>query len=251
MQQFIQGDCREVIKSFPEKSFHLIVTSPPYNVGVDYGTYKDNLTREEYLSFSEEWLKECYRVLIDGGRICLNIPMYNFCGKFNMFIPYYELMIKIGFIDRDTLIWVKLDGLDFAHPAKIYGKISPENPHMKYPYELILVMQKDKDTLEGEETDLNYREFFKWSHTIWFIKPEYNRTHPAPFPEELAYRLIKMFSFIGQKVLDPFCGSGTTLKVCQKLKRDGIGIDLDPTFIELASRKLELVQEKGGFLGQK
>ena len=240
MQKIIQGDCREVLKTFPDESFHLIVTSPPYNLGVDYGTYKDDLTREEYFHFAEEWLRECYRVLVVGGRICINLPTYNFRGKFNMYVPYYERMTKIGFLDRDTFVWVKLDGLDFAHSTKIYGKISPENPHTKYPYELILVMQKGRNTLQGEEIDIRYREFFKWSHTIWFIRPEWNRTHPAPYPEELAYRLIKMFSFVGQRVLDPFSGSGATLKACKKLKREGTGIDLNPEFIEMAEKSLAL-----------
>ncbi|MBI4388146.1 MAG: site-specific DNA-methyltransferase [Candidatus Omnitrophica bacterium] len=236
MQQVIEGDAREVMKTFPEKSFHLIVTSPPYNVGVNYGAYRDNLSEEEYFDFAEEWLKECYRVLVDGGRICLNIPTYNWRGRFNMYFRYYELMTLLGFMDRDTFIWVKMDGLDFAHSAKIYGTISPHNPHTKYPYELILVMQKGKDTLEGEETDLRYREFFKWSHTIWFIRPEYNRIHPAPYPEELPYRLIKMFSFVGQKVLDPFCGGGATLRACKKLKREATGIDLNPEYVEMCRR---------------
>lgn len=244
MQKIIQGDSREVLKTFPEESFHLIVTSPPYNVGVDYGTYKDNLTKEEYFHFAEAWLKECYRILVVGGRISLNIPMYNFRGRFNMFVPYYELMTKIGFLDRDTFVWVKLDGLDFAHSAKIYGKVSPENPHTKYPCEMILVMQKGRNTLQGEEIDIRYREFFKWSHTIWFIRPEYDRTHPAPYPEELAYRLIKMFSFVGHKVLDPFCGSGATLRACQRLRREGTGIELNPDYVAMAQQSIERLKRK-------
>lgn len=234
----IEGDAREVLRTFPESHFHLIVTSPPYNVGVDYGTYQDNLSQEEYFQFAREWLEECYRVLVDGGRICLNIPIYNLREKVNMYVRYHRVMRRIGFLDRDTFIWVKLDGLDFAHTARVFGSPSPRNPHTKYPCELILVMQKKKEELEGVETDLNYREFFKWSNSIWFIRPEYVRDHPAPFPEELAYRLIKMFSFIGQNVLDPFSGSGTTLKVCKKLGRIGTGIEINPEFVKMAERAL-------------
>jgi DNA modification methylase len=246
VKNLIQGDCRKVLKTFNDNFFHLIVTSPPYNVGVDYGTYEDNLSEEGYFKFAEEWLRECYRILVDGGRMCLNIPMYNFCGRFNMFVPYYKLMARIGFIDRDTFVWVKLDGLDFAHSAKLYGGVSPRDPKTKYPCEMILVMQKGKDALDGEDTDLRYREFFKWSHNIWFIRPQYDRTHPAPYPDELPYRLIKMFSFIGQRVLDPFAGSGTTLRVCQKLKREGYGIELNPNFIKLTEKVPYLTGTGGG-----
>lgn len=241
MIKVIQGDCVEVMKGFEEKSFHLIVTSPPYNLNVNYGVYKDDLSKEDYFKFAEAWLGECFRILVDGGRICLNIPMYNFRQRFNMFVPYYSLMTKIGFLDRDTFVWVKMDGLDFAQHQKVYGEISPRNPHTKYPCEMILVMQKGKPTLEGETSDIRFREFFKWSNTIWFMRPEYDRTHPAPYPIELPYRLIKMFSFVGQRVLDPFMGSGTTLRACQKLKREGVGIEIDPSYAEFGRKyKLEV-----------
>lgn len=234
MQQIIHGDCRKVLKTFTDDSFHLIVTSPPYNVGINYGTYEDNLTKEEYFHFTESWLRECYRILVIGGRICINIPTYNFRGKFNMYIPYHELMTKIGFLDRDTFVWVKLDGLDFAHSAKVYGKIGPENPHTRYPYELILVMQKGCNTLQGEKIDVNYRNFFKFAYTVWFIRPEYDRTHPAPFPVEIPYRLITLFSFPGQKVIDPFCGGGATLRACKRLNREGTGIEIDLQFVRMS-----------------
>lgn len=245
MQEIIQGDARQVLKTIPDKSCHLVVTSPPYNVGIDFGIYKDNLAKEEYLEFSASWLIECFRILVDGGRICLNIPFYNLRGKFNMYTAYHELMTQIGFLDRDTFVWVKMDGLDFAHTSKIYGRIGPRNPHTKYPCELVLIMQKGSEILEGEKSDINFREFFKWSHSIWFIRPEYHREHPTPYPEELARRLIKMYSFVGQRVLDPFLGSGTTLKACERLKRYGIGIELDPKFVEMTKNSLDQFAQKG------
>lgn len=240
-----EGDCREVLKRVEDNSQHLIVTSPPYNLDIDYGNNRYNMTRDEYAGFTEAWLKECYRVLVDGGRICVNIPMYHYKHKYNMYSFYLEIMNRLGFVDRDTFIWVKLDGLRFAHSPKVYGKVGPKNPKSKYVYEVVLIMQKGKDWLEGGDADITFNQFFEWAHTVWFIKPEYQRVeHPVPFPDELAYRLIKFFSFKGQNVLDPFLGSGTTLKACKKLDRNGIGIELNPDYIALAKRKCDAVETK-------
>lgn len=238
-QRIYIGDCRQVLRSLPDKSVHLVVTSPPYNVGKDYGGWNDRMKFKEYLEFTKGWLTECFRVLVDGGRICVNLPVWKYKNhKANLMFEYYQIMRQIGFQEREVIFWVKLFGLDFASSNKIWGKPTPHNPFMNYPCEVILVMNKNGRRLKGKHYDLSKGEFYKWRRNVWFMTPEYNRTHPAPYPEELPRRVIKFFSFVGQTVLDPFLGSGTTMKVASKLGRNSIGIELNRKFVEMARNRV-------------
>ena len=102
-----QGDCCEGLKMIRDNSVHLIVTSPPYNIGIDYGSYKDTLSFEQYTTFAEAWLKECFRILVNGGRICVNVPFTTVFGPDSPYNLYYNIMRKLGFKSREIIVWVK------------------------------------------------------------------------------------------------------------------------------------------------
>lgn len=239
--KIIIGDCRRALKNIPPDSIHLVVTSPPYNVGIGYGNWDDSIPLNEYLEFTREWLKECYRVLTDDGRICVNIPTYKYKDNAIDLFQIHRIMEEIGFKDRELIIWVKRrksDG-ELCVRQKIYGTWNPLNPMLRNPLEAILVMNKNQRRLNCYgESDLTTREFLEWNYTLWEIDTEADRNHPAPFPIELPRRLIKLYSFVGQNVLDAFLGSGTTMKACVELSRNSIGIELNPDYVEMARRRI-------------
>ncbi len=247
--KLIFGDCRKVLKTIPEESIHLIITSPPYNLSKGYGKWKDNLPFEEYLKFTEEWLRECYRVLVNGGRICVDIPVYTHKnnGNQNLLFHFLRIMKEIGFKERELILWIKMFGLDLASSYKVYGTWSPKNPSMDYPSEVIIVMNKNDRNLDGKLSDLTKYELIKWRRNVWFITPGRDRTHPAPFPEEIPRRLIKIYSFVGQTVMDVFVGSGTTTKVANELTRNSIGIEINEDFLPLIKGKIEVEKNKSKF----
>ncbi len=223
--RIILGDCREALKTLPADSVHLVVTSPPYNVGIGYGNWKDSLPLNEYLELTETWLKECYRVLADGGRICVNLPNND---SSNIAFLHYRLMKELGFNFLNNIVWIKWDWKRKEKFAVSKWKLDKfrfpsSNPILINAYEIVLVMQKNHGYFTGE-MDLTYWEFDKWRFNVWLIPPLTDRTHPAPYPIELPRRLIKLYSFVGHTVLDPFLGSGTTSRACMELGRNSIGI---------------------------
>lgn len=239
--RIILGDCRQVLKSLPDSSVNLVVTSPPYNVGIGYGNWKDSIELQDYLLFTREWLAECYRVLTDDGRICVNVPTASYKENAVDMFRFHAIMQDTGFKDREVIIWVKKRNSDrrFVIRQRIYGTWNPVNPMLRNPTEAILIMNKKQDKLHGEaRSDLSAREFLDWSYTIWEMDTEMDRTHPAPYPLELPKRLIKLYSFPEQMVLDPFLGSGTTMKACMELGRNSIGIELNPEYVEMVKQKI-------------
>lgn len=239
--RIILGDCREALKTLPANSIHLVITSPPYNVNKDYGKCNDNLSLNEYLEFTRDWLTQCYRVLTDDGRICVNIPTSRYKNNSVDLFQIHRIMEEIGFNNRELIIWVKKDSSNgrLIVRNKIYGTWNPLNPMLRNPIEAVLVMNKNQKRLSSYgESDLTTREFLKWNYTFWDIHTEENRSHPAPFPIELPRRLIKLYSFMGQTVLDVFLGSGTTTKACMELNRNSIGIELNPEYIELIKQRI-------------
>lgn len=236
--RIIIGDCREALKALPSDSVHLVVTSPPYNVGIGYGNWKDDLPLKEYSELTETWLKECYRILADGGRICVNLPNND---NGNIAFLHYKLMSELGFNFKDNIAWIKWDYDRKDKFAVSKWKVNKfrfpsSNPILINAYEVILVMQKNHGCFTGER-DLTYHEFDKWRYNVWLIPPLTDRTHPAPYPIELPIRLIKLYSLPGQTVLDPFLGSGTTMEACIELKRNSIGIELNPDYVEMIKER--------------
>ncbi len=217
--QIICGDSEEVLKNFPDNCVDLIFTSPPYNFGLEYENHKDAESWDRYLNKLFAIFDECIRVLKFGGRIIVNIQ-----PLFSDYIPLHHIISNF-FISR-KLIWkgeIIWDKHNYNCKYTAWGSWkSPSNPYLKYTWEFLEIFSKGSLTHKGEtdETDLTSEEFKKWVYAKWDIAPERNMKrwgHPAMFPEELARRVIKLFSFKGDIVLDPFNGVGTTTKVAKEL----------------------------------
>jgi site-specific DNA-methyltransferase (adenine-specific) len=242
-----QGDCLKALIKIPSESVDLIVTSPPYNVGIDYGVYKDNLSFPEYYSWVKDWLSECYRVSKVGGRICVNISScFNKAQKFETFIDkYITLLTETGYINREIITWFKVKRENDIENSCCHGKtswgswMSASNPYCRSYTEFILVAHKIEPKIQHKGvSDITREEFLKFTRDYWAMQTDYSDTHPAIFPEELPYRCIRLYSYIGDTVLDPFLGSGTTMKVARKLGRDCIGIEIDPDNIKAVKAKV-------------
>jgi DNA modification methylase len=230
-----RGDCIEVLKKFPESSIHLIITSPPYNVGIDYDSHFDLMPYKDYLNFLESVWKECYRVLVKGGRIAINVPSITAEGEYQpLYVDVINQMRKLGYIMRCDILWYK----QTIPKRTAWGSwLSPSNPYVIQPYEFILVFSKQTRKLEGDKSkiDITREEFIKFSNSFWSIKPETrHKEHPVPFPEELVYRLIKFYSYQENVVLDPFGGSGTVAVVAIKTNRNFVYIDKSVKYAQLA-----------------
>jgi len=248
LNKIICGDALEVLKMLPSNSIHLAITSPPYNLDMPYKNHNDNLPYDEYLKWMAEVWKETKRVLISGGRICINIGENK---RQNITYPTYsafiQQLINIGMLYRGTIIWNKNSAI--KHTA--WGSWnSPSNPHVVPRHEYIIVFSKDKWKLDGDlkKSDMTPEEFMKYTKTVWEFAPETHSKvgHPAPFPEELPYRLIKFYSYKNNIVLDMFSGSGTVGVVAKRLGRNFILIDncMDYCKIALNRIKKEVSQKK-------
>lgn len=226
----------EQMSEVPDCSVSLMVTSPPYNVGKDYD---EDMTLREYLEFLKTVLAETYRVLIPGGRAAINVA--NLGRK-----PYVPLNAhiatmahSIGFLMRGEIIWVKGKG---ASGSCAWGSwMSPSNPTLRDLHEYVLIFSKERFDLplKGHPT-ISRDEFISATTSIWNIPPESAKRvgHPAPFPVALAERLIRLYTFAGQVVLDPFMGSGTTAVAAKRCDRHFVGYEIDPQYAEIAKRRI-------------
>jgi len=228
------------MKELPNESIDLIITSPPYNAGIDYDNYDDNQELETFLELLQNVWKECYRVLKVGGRLCINIA--NLFRKPYIPLTAYTALAcnKIGFISRGEIIWIK-SNMQNKTSTQWGSWKSPSNPCLYDAHEYIQVYSKQEPKIQHTgETDLKKSEFLKWTKGEWYfntINPFQKNGHPVPFPEELPRRLIKLYSWIGDVVLDPFCGSGTTNYVAKMLKRKYVGYDLSPKYSIISKRR--------------
>lgn len=228
----------ENMKELPNNSIHLMITSPPYNVSKEYD---DDLTLKEYLQLLENSFKETYRVLVNGGRACINlanlgrkpyIPLSDYISK---------IMLDIGFNMRGEIIWNKAAS---ASPSTAWGSWqSATNPILRDIHEYILVFSKgDYKREKGKkENTISKEQFMEWTKSIWTMNAESARRigHPAPFPEELPFRLIQLYSFRNDIILDPFMGSGTTAISALKSERKFVGYDISKEYISLAEKRIE------------
>ena len=247
LNTIIQGSC-ENMKDIPNNSLHLMITSPPYNVSKEYD---NDLSLEEYLNLLKNCFAETYRVLVDGGRACVNIA--NIGRK--PYIPLSDyvskIMIEIGFNMRGEIIWNKSAG---AGISTAWGSFqSASNPILRDVHEYILIFSKgnykrerDKNEKEFRKDNISKEEFIEWTKSVWTMNPESAKRigHPAPFPEELPNRLIKLFSFTNDIVLDPFMGSGTTAIASIKNNRNFVGYEINEEYINLANNRIEKLKEK-------
>ena len=247
LNTIIASSC-ENMKDIPNNSLHLMITSPPYNVSKEYD---NDLSLNEYLSLLKNCFTETYRVLVDGGRACINIA--NIGRK--PYIPLSDyvskIMIEIGFNMRGEIIWNKSAG---AGISTAWGSFqSASNPILRDVHEYILIFSKgnykrerDKEEKELRKDNITKEEFIEWTKSVWTMNPESAKRigHPAPFPEELPNRLIKLFSFTNDIVIDPFMGSGTTAIAAIKNKRNFVGYEINEEYINLANNRIEKLKEK-------
>lgn len=239
---FVELICADICKiRLPNKKVDLVVTSPPYNVGMEYSHHDDTLSYNQYLKFNKKWLKCCYRWLRHTGRLCLNIPLdKNKGGQQSVGADLTCIAKEIGFRYHSTIIWN--EGSISRRTAWGSWK-SASAPYVIAPVELILVLYKGEWKREsgiGRISTIERDEFIQWTNGLWTFKGESPKRvgHPAPFPIELPRRCIKMFSFEGDTIMDPFMGSGTTGVACMDLKRKFIGIDLDVKYFEIAKSRI-------------
>lgn len=236
------GDCMEGLKTLADNSVHLIVTSPPYNVGKNYAQWNDRLPYEDYLDFLRAWMVECLRVLIPGECICVNLPVADFGGRL-AFIDIYHLLRQAGFWHQDLIAWVKWSGkaIDTSGFAVSKRKVFSKRRRRKLidAFEVILVLRKPtEDKNQQKELNVDPVDASEMNFNIWHITPTWDKAHPAPFPDELPRRLIRLYSQEGDVILDPFLGTGTTMKVAQEMKRNAIGCELNPEYIDLILKRL-------------
>ena len=269
--KIINGDCVEVLKTFPENSIDLIITSPPYSVNIAYDVYDDNTTINEYLDFSKKWLEKAFSVLKDDGRICVNVPyeinLKDRGGRIFIVSEIWNVMKKIGFQ------WFGLVDLeeDSPHRSKTtaWGSwMSCSQPYIYNPKEcLIIAYKKSPKKVKGEPQwkgevmdveqedgtikkknvykDEDKKEFMELVFGQWKYLNDSRPLTKATFSMDIPNKAIKILSYKNDIILDPFAGSGTSLVAAEILDRRWIGIELSPNYAKVASDRVQaFVDEK-------
>jgi DNA modification methylase len=238
-QDHIFCSSAENMSELPDNSIHLMVTSPPYNVGKDYDI---DLTLPEYLAFLDRVWAEVFRLLVPGGRACINVANL---GR-RPYIPLHawitESMLKLGYLMRGEIIWNKAAS---ASSSTAWGSWkSASNPTLRDVHEYILIFSKGafkrQNPLQREST-LSKEQFLEYTKSVWTFPAESASKvgHPAPFPVELPYRLVQLYSFKGELVLDPFMGSGQTALAALNTGRHYIGYEINPEYVSLAEARIK------------
>jgi len=226
------------LKSIEKNSVDLIVTSPPYGVDIKYATYDDNIPYEKYLEFSEKWLAKCFELAKSDGRFCLNIPLdKNKGGQRSVYADITTIARSVGWKYHSTVIW---NEQNISRRTAWGSWMSASAPYVIAPVEMIVILYKEKWQKGTKGTsDISRQEFMDWTNGVWAFSGETRKVgHPAPFPVELPRRCIKLFSYVGSVVLDPFMGSGSALVACLQNNRIGIGVDISEKYCNLAVKRL-------------
>jgi site-specific DNA-methyltransferase (adenine-specific) len=234
----------EKMEELPDNSVHLMVTSPPYNVGKEYDK---NLSLEEYREFLKRVWREVYRVLVPGGRACINIANV---GR-KPYIPLHsfviEDMLNLGFLMRGEIIWDK--GSSSSSSTAWGSWLKANNPVLRDTHEYILVFCKDTFSRKNpykRKSTISQKEFLEFTKSVWRFPAERASKvgHPAPFPIELPYRLIQLYTFENEVVLDPFVGSGTTCIAALKTNRKFVAYEIEKKYCNLAEQRIKQYLQK-------
>ncbi len=233
----------EIMDEIPDYSIHLMVTSPPYNVKKEYD---NDLSLHEYRTLLKTVFKETYKKLATGGRACINVA--NLGRK--PYIPLHsyiiEDMLDIGYLMRGEIIWNKASS---ASPSTAWGSwLSAANPVLRDIHEYILIFSKESFSRKrgSKKATINKEEFLEWTKSVWTFPAVSAKSigHPAPFPEELPHRLIQLYTFKGDVVLDPFCGSGNACLAALKDGRHYIGYDIEQEYTKMAKQRIKKCKDQ-------
>ena len=228
------GDCRYLLRDVDSGSVDLVVTSPPYNVGIDYGLYKDDLPYEEYLGNMRDVIKELYRVVGDYRRVVYNVPINYKRGDVmqHPYVDYVNMFKDEGFTVMGTPLWY-----DNTHVKQTaWGSwLSASAPYFYNPHEMLIIACKKgwKRDRGGRVDSVSKEQFLNMCKGMIAFPTARSDNHPAPFSLKMATTLIECLSFVGDMVLDPFCGRGTVLKACRDTGRSGIGFEINPAYLPL------------------
>lgn len=227
----------------PDSSIHLMVTSPPYNVGKDYDA---DITMDEYRKLLKDIFLETHNKLVPGGRACINVANLGRSPYIPLHAYIVQDMLDIGYQMRGEIIWAKDAG---AGVSTAWGSFkSASNPTLRDTHEYILVFSKQifRRSREDREDTITKEEFLEFTKSIWRFAPESARKvkHPAPFPIQLPYRLIQLYTFEGDIVLDPFCGSGTTCIAALQSNRHFVGFDINRQYVKIARERALSYRQK-------
>ncbi len=226
----------EAMSHIPDGTVGLAFTSPPYNVGKEYDP---DLDLKAYLALIEQVGREVHRVLLPGGRYVINIANLGRKPYIPLHALFYEVHQRIGFLPMGEIIWQKGKG---ASGNCAWGSwMSAKAPRLRDIHEYLLVFAKEKFVRPDKgESDIGREEFMQSTLSIWEILPESAKRvgHPAPFPVALAERVIKLYSYVGDVVLDPFAGSGTTCVAAKQIERHYVGYEISEEYCQLAQSRL-------------
>jgi site-specific DNA-methyltransferase (adenine-specific) len=228
----------EEMPELPNNSIHLMVTSPPYNVGKEYD---QDLSLSEYRQMLHRVWREVYRVLVPGGRACINIANLGRKPYIPLHAYLIEDMISTGFLMRGEIIWDKAAS---ASSSTAWGSWqSASNPTLRDVHEYILVFSKEtyrRKPPEKRENTIDRDQFLEYTKSIWTFPSVTARKvgHPAPFPEELPARLMQLYTFEGEITLDPFMGSGQTAIAALNNSRRYVGYEISPEYVRLAEERI-------------
>lgn len=259
----ICGDALSALKKIRDNSVHMVITSPPYNVAHNYDNFNDDMSEKEYNKFILAILKQLHRVLVSGGRLAINVP-FAVKNKNNKKVTFLATRIadmcnKVGFLEFEFITWHKGKNLNhFQGNNTAWGSWkSPSNPVFRPLGEVVMIFSKEKTKLDGskELIDISSEEFKEWTKNLWYFDEERDifyenlictpntsskSNHPCPFPEELVERLVKLYTYKDNVILDPFNGLGTTSFVAKKNSRQFIGIDQSHKYCAIAAQRISM-----------